>query len=161
MNTTTTTLTLGRPGLFQGRGLFDWLYALAVVLGAAYAFHRYGVSMDVYEKGILAGATPALIALGWFWGPLRVLALAVGAATLVAIGLYSRTSDGFGADLAAGEKAVRLIRREPDETVARIVAGWPRNFDASRAEGLGFVAEKSFDEIIAAHLEDEPGSIAA
>ena len=28
-------------------------------------------------------------------------------------------------------------------------------FDASRAEGLGFRAEKTFDEIIAAHVEDE------
>jgi nucleoside-diphosphate-sugar epimerase len=56
---------------------------------------------------------------------------------------------------------VRLIRREPDETIARIVAGWPQNFDASRAAALGFVAEKSFDEIIKAHLEDEPRSVAA
>src|SRR5437868_7406066 len=30
----------------------------------------------------------------------------------------------------AGEKVVRLIRREPDPTIARIVEGWPRRFDA-------------------------------
>ncbi len=58
---------------------------------------------------------------------------------------------------AAGDKAVKLIRREPDETIARIVAGWPQNFDATRATALGFVAEKSFDEIIRAHVEDELG----
>src|SRR5690606_12820641 len=29
----------------------------------------------------------------------------------------------------AGEKAVSRIRREPDELVARIVAGWPQRFD--------------------------------
>jgi cytochrome c-type biogenesis protein CcsB len=104
----TTTMTLGRAGLLQRRSLFDWLYALAVVIGATYAYHRYGGSMDVYEKGILAGATPALIALGWFWGSTRVLALAVGAAALLAIGLYSRTTDSFGADLAAGEKVFLL-----------------------------------------------------
>lgn len=57
----------------------------------------------------------------------------------------------------AGDKAVALIRREPDETVARIVAGWPRKFDAKRAEQLGFVAEKTFDEIIRVHIEDELG----
>lgn len=56
---------------------------------------------------------------------------------------------------AAGDDAVALIRREPDETIARIVAGWPTRFDASRAEALGFRADASFDAIVAAHLEDE------
>jgi nucleoside-diphosphate-sugar epimerase len=58
---------------------------------------------------------------------------------------------------AAGDKAVKLIRREPDETVARIVGGWPQNFDAKRATQLGFRAEQSFDEIIRAYVEDELG----
>ena len=57
----------------------------------------------------------------------------------------------------AGEKAVKLIRREPDETIIRIVSGWARRVDASRAEALGFTAEKNFDEIIRAHVEDELG----
>ena len=57
----------------------------------------------------------------------------------------------------AGEKAVKLIRHEPDETIAKMVAGWPQNFDASRAVSLGFEAESSFDEIIRAHVEDELG----
>lgn len=57
----------------------------------------------------------------------------------------------------AGEKAVKLIRREPDETIMRIVAGWAENFSAKRAKELGFVAESSFDEIIRAHIEDELG----
>ena len=57
----------------------------------------------------------------------------------------------------AGDRAVGLIRHEPDETIARIVAGWPRDFDASRAEALGFRAESSMDEIVRAHVEDELG----
>lgn len=57
----------------------------------------------------------------------------------------------------AGEAAVRLIRREPDPVVARIVAGWPGRLDATRAMALGFTAERSFDEIIRAHVEDELG----
>jgi nucleoside-diphosphate-sugar epimerase len=57
----------------------------------------------------------------------------------------------------AGERAVSLIRREPDPVIMRIVAGWPQAFDASRATALGFTAEKSFDEIIRAHVEDELG----
>jgi nucleoside-diphosphate-sugar epimerase len=55
----------------------------------------------------------------------------------------------------AGDKATRLIRREPDPTIARIVEGWPQNFDASRASALGFRADQSFEEIIRIHIEDE------
>jgi nucleoside-diphosphate-sugar epimerase len=55
----------------------------------------------------------------------------------------------------AGEKAVRLIRREPDPAIMRIVEGWPRNFDAKRALALGFRADSSFEQIIRIHLEDE------
>ena len=58
---------------------------------------------------------------------------------------------------AAGDEAVALIRHEPDPVIAKIVSGWARRLDASRAEALGFRAESSFDEIIAAHVEDELG----
>jgi D-erythronate 2-dehydrogenase len=58
---------------------------------------------------------------------------------------------------AAGDKAVALIRREPDPTIAKIVEGWAQRLDARRAEALGFRAETSFDEIIRAHVEDELG----
>jgi nucleoside-diphosphate-sugar epimerase len=55
----------------------------------------------------------------------------------------------------AGEKAVGLIRREPDPVIMRIVEGWPRNFDARRALSLGFKPDPSFDDIIRYHIEDE------
>ena len=63
----------------------------------------------------------------------------------------------------AGEKTVGLIRREPDEAIARIVTGWAETFAADRARDLGFAAETGFDEIIQIHIEDEldgtlPGS---
>jgi nucleoside-diphosphate-sugar epimerase len=58
---------------------------------------------------------------------------------------------------AAGPGAVALIRREPDETIRRIVAGWPRDFAPERARALGFTAESTFDEIVRIHLEDEAG----
>jgi nucleoside-diphosphate-sugar epimerase len=57
----------------------------------------------------------------------------------------------------AGNKAVALIREEPNETIARIVDGWARNFDTRRALSLGFKAERDFDEIIRVHIEDELG----
>jgi nucleoside-diphosphate-sugar epimerase len=58
---------------------------------------------------------------------------------------------------AGGDEAVRLIRREPDETITRIVEGWPERFDARRAVDLGFRAETSFDEIVQAYVEDDLG----
>jgi nucleoside-diphosphate-sugar epimerase len=58
---------------------------------------------------------------------------------------------------AAGDRAVALIRREPDPVIARIVAGWATRFDARRASALGFTADASFDAIVAAHVEDELG----
>jgi len=57
----------------------------------------------------------------------------------------------------AGEKAVRLIRREPDPVVTHIVQNWAPGFTAHRAHNLGFTAESSFDEIIRVHIEDELG----
>jgi len=57
----------------------------------------------------------------------------------------------------AGDRAVRLIRREPDESIMRIVETWAPALDASRARRLGFTAETSFDEIIGVHIEDELG----
>ena len=56
---------------------------------------------------------------------------------------------------AAGQSAVDLIKLQPDETIIRMVAGWPRNFAPDRAIALGFKAEKDFDEIIAVYMEDD------
>jgi D-erythronate 2-dehydrogenase len=57
----------------------------------------------------------------------------------------------------AGAGAVRLIRREPDQSVLEIIASWPRAFDASRASALGFRAEATYEEIIGVYVEDELG----
>jgi D-erythronate 2-dehydrogenase len=57
----------------------------------------------------------------------------------------------------AGDKAVKLIRREPDATIQKIVSGWATDFDTSRASKLGFKAETAFDDIIKAHIDDELG----
>jgi nucleoside-diphosphate-sugar epimerase len=56
-----------------------------------------------------------------------------------------------------GEAVVKRIRREPDPFIAKIVAGWPRRFDAKRAIALGFTGDRSFDDIVRYHIEDELG----
>ena len=58
----------------------------------------------------------------------------------------------------AGEKVAARIKREPDPFIVGIVDGWPRNFETRRARQLGFTtAEKTFDDIIKIHIEDELG----
>jgi D-erythronate 2-dehydrogenase len=58
----------------------------------------------------------------------------------------------------AGDRVAARIKREPDAFITGIVDGWPRNFDAKRACQLGFTtAEKTFDDIIRIHIEDELG----
>ncbi|MEP1209624.1 MAG: D-erythronate dehydrogenase [Rhizobiaceae bacterium] len=55
----------------------------------------------------------------------------------------------------AGAKTASLIEHKTDATISGIVANWPRNFVADRAESLGFAAENSFEDIIRAHVDDE------
>jgi nucleoside-diphosphate-sugar epimerase len=105
----------------------------------------------------------------WFASPRAAVRFLMHAAALDTAALGSRrslTMPGLTATVGeeiealrrvAGDKAVKLIRNEPDEAIAKMVAGWPQNFDASRAISLGFEAETSFDEIIRAHVEDELG----
>jgi nucleoside-diphosphate-sugar epimerase len=105
----------------------------------------------------------------WHASPRAALAFLLHAASLTREQLGSRVNltmpgvcctvaEQIGAlRRAAGDKAVARIRREPDELVMRIVAGWPRRFDAKRALALGFKAEASFDDIIRVHIEDELG----
>ena len=84
---TTTTLTLNDSWRAR-RSAFDWLFAVLVVAGGAFALSRYAHAMDYYEKVILVGAVAAAIWLGWFWRPLRVLGIVVAAASVLAMVSY-------------------------------------------------------------------------
>jgi nucleoside-diphosphate-sugar epimerase len=105
----------------------------------------------------------------WFASPRAAVGFLVHAAELDPEALGRQrcvTMPGVSATVAeqiealrrvAGDAAVRRIRREPDETIARIAQSWPGNFDTQRARELGFRAETSFDEIVRVHVEDELG----
>jgi nucleoside-diphosphate-sugar epimerase len=61
-------------------------------------------------------------------------------------------------DRVAGKNVVARIKRVPDPAIISIVNGWPRDFSTERAKKLGFTtAEKTFDDIIRIHIEDELG----
>lgn len=95
----------GWRGWVARRTVWDWLYAVLVVMAAAVAFAVYGERMDGYERAILAGSAPSLIALAWFWRPVQALTVVVGALSLLAIGLYQ--VDGR-ADLARADQVFLL-----------------------------------------------------
>jgi nucleoside-diphosphate-sugar epimerase len=58
----------------------------------------------------------------------------------------------------AGKGVVARIKRQADPVITGIVSGWPRDFVTDRALGLGFsTVEKTFDDIIRIHIEDELG----
>jgi nucleoside-diphosphate-sugar epimerase len=57
----------------------------------------------------------------------------------------------------AGDKVAARVRREPDEMIMRIVAGWPHRLEGKRATELGFTVEKTFDEIIKVHIDEDLG----
>ena len=95
MNVATQTIELKREGrahsaghYFARRNLWDWLFALLVTAAGVAGFVLYGHAMDVYEKGILLGTVPSMVALGWFWRPLQKLTYVVTALALWAISLY-------------------------------------------------------------------------
>jgi nucleoside-diphosphate-sugar epimerase len=103
----------------------------------------------------------------WFASPRAAIGFLLHAAQLDTSRLGARrnlsmpgVSATVGEQIAAlrkvaGDQVARLIRREPDATVMRIVEGWPRNFDPRRSLELGFRADQSFEQIIRIHLEDE------
>jgi cytochrome c-type biogenesis protein CcsB len=93
-----------QPVPAQRRPITDWLFAALVIALGGWGFKQYGAAMDVYENAILAAAIPSLIALSWFWKPLRLLMVLCGLATWFAASLYMRATDDYGADLAKGEQ---------------------------------------------------------
>jgi nucleoside-diphosphate-sugar epimerase len=105
----------------------------------------------------------------WFASPRAAVRFLIHAATMDTAVLgrgRSLTMPGLSATVGeeiealrrvGGDDAVALIRSQPDDAIARIVAGWPRGFDARRATELGFAAERDFDEIVRVYVEDEMG----
>lgn len=105
----------------------------------------------------------------WFASPRAAISFLVHAAridlsglgarrNLVMPGLSATVADEIAAlEAVAGRNAVKLIRREPDARIKQIVDGWAFDYAPRLALSLGFRAESTFGEIIAAHIEDELG----
>lgn len=85
-----------KKSYWRSLSLFDWLWAIVLLLASAYSWKQYSSMMDIYEVGILFGSVISIIAWGWLWKPVRGYSIAVTLLSLFAISLY-------GNDLALGE----------------------------------------------------------
>jgi nucleoside-diphosphate-sugar epimerase len=103
----------------------------------------------------------------WFASPRAAIGFLIHAAnidsnrlggrrTLTMPGLSATVGDQLAAlRRVAGDEALALVRRQPDPSIAKIVATWPESFEAAGAQALGFEAESTFDEIIRVYMEDQ------
>ncbi|MGI4813968.1 MAG: c-type cytochrome biogenesis protein CcsB [Janthinobacterium lividum] len=90
-----------RVSIVRQRTPLDWLFAVLLIGGAAFALNRYGAYMGYYDKAIMLCAVPVFIALGWFWRPVRLLMVCIAVLALLAIQLYQ-------GDLARAEQVFLL-----------------------------------------------------
>jgi len=55
----------------------------------------------------------------------------------------------------AGSETVERISWQLDAVVQRIVGSWPKCWDSSRAQGLGFAGDADFESIVRAYIADD------
>lgn len=81
-----------------------------------------------------------------------------GARTAINLPALKTTAGEMAAALArvAGKDVAALIDWQPDPVIAGIVTSWPAQIHAARAERLGLLPEKNFDDIIRAYLSENP-----
>jgi D-erythronate 2-dehydrogenase len=59
----------------------------------------------------------------------------------------------------AGDEVARLIEAKPDEKINQLVKTWASNFDTSRANAMGFVADRDFDAVVRGYIEDNGDAV--
>jgi cytochrome c-type biogenesis protein CcsB len=80
-------------GFFKRLSPVDWIYGVALLIGAFYALSRYGAHMDIYEEAILILSAPTFAWLGWYWKPMRWFIALLAVLALSAIALYGGASE--------------------------------------------------------------------
>ncbi len=93
---------LERPSFIRQLSLFDWLWAAFALASAVGVYVEFNAALGVYQQAILAGATAALVGVGWHWKPMRLLSLVIAGLSLFAIALY-------GNQYSAGESNFILV----------------------------------------------------
>jgi nucleoside-diphosphate-sugar epimerase len=76
-------------------------------------------------------------------------------------GLSVRIADMIAAvERHAGAQVAARIHLQKDDTIARIVGGWPWRFDTARSRALGLTGPATIDELVAEYIADYPEAIA-
>jgi len=135
--------TVSQPSPFRRIAPGDWLAALALALGAAFALRQYGSYMDAYEKAILLLTVPAFALLGWHWHGLRNLLAATACAALLGIELYQH-------DLARAEQVFWLKYFFSSQTAIAWMSALV--FFSTGAFWLGLLASARFAERVGTAL---------
>jgi nucleoside-diphosphate-sugar epimerase len=75
-------------------------------------------------------------------------------------GLSVRVSEMLAAlKRCSAEKAAARVRVAVDDTISRIVGGWPWRFDTVRARALGLSGPAAMDDIVAEYVADYPQAV--
>ncbi len=96
--------------------IFDWLFALAMIVGTVYAYTQYSGFMDDYEVGILFGSALSLIGLGWAWKPSRLLFVMVAILSLFAISIYNPAMQALAVKGFSGQTAIDLLTNDKEQS---------------------------------------------
>jgi nucleoside-diphosphate-sugar epimerase len=59
----------------------------------------------------------------------------------------------------AGDAAIAHVKRQPDPAVEKLVSTWAARFDTARAKAMGFTADRDFDQIVRAYVEDNRDAV--
>jgi cytochrome c-type biogenesis protein CcsB len=137
-------ITLELNDSYFRRTWWEWVFAALVIAGGVFAFARYHSAMDVYEKGILLGAVPAAIWLGWLWSPLQRLMLLVAVLSLTGIAAYQgdlgRAETVFGLKYFLSSQSAILWMSMLFFMATAFY--WVAVFAKGRADGLELVASR-------------------
>jgi len=126
-----------RTNWLARRNAGDWLFALAVIVGAGIAYLHYSQFMDGYDIAILFLHAPLLIALGWAWRPFRLFSAVVAVLALSSIWLYQD-------NLARAEQVFFLKYLISSQTAISWMSAF--FFIGTGAYWLGFAARSDFAE---------------
>ena len=137
-------ITLELNDSYFRRTWWEWVFAALVIAGGVFAFTRYHSAMDVYEKGILLGAVPAAIWLGWLWAPLQRLMLLVAVLSLTGIAAYQgdlgRAETVFGLKYFLSSQSAILWMSMLFFMATAFY--WVAVFANGRADGLELIASR-------------------
>ena len=96
--------------------LFDWIFAIALLIGSGYAYSEFSGFMDEYEVGILFGSALALIWFGWVWKPARLLLFIVTALSLMAISIYNPAMQSLAVQGFTGQAAIDILINDKEQS---------------------------------------------